>query len=369
MAGDSAGANLCLCIALKCVEYGIRKPDGIFIAYCPVLVSFVPSPARMLCLMDPLLPFGFMMRCLQAYASPDPQVLQENEERREVLESIKSASCNNITYSLDHAMGTQLTVKSGTMSSLADNNNDLDESYDNTFASASDHNGVENNETSDECSNLSFLSYDSQPIRIHMPLSVDSSMEFVEDFLEKYVEETPIDEVGEENASKISPTLSKTLSEENLFTETGKDVLNGQFLGTKVSNALGWFNGFMKSSEIKGGHKDDRIRNLKNLDALIARSPSVEFAFTVPKDPYLSPYWAADEVLREFPKVSILVSWIFFSNVFSFYYKIFNPQTVDMDPCLDDCVEFAKKLKRLDKEVTLDILEGLPHGFLNFTKV
>lgn len=40
-----------------------------------------------------------------------------------------------------------------------------------------------------------------------------------------------------------------------------------------------------------------------------------------------------------------------------------------MDPCLDDCVEFAKKLQRLDKEVTLDILEGLPHGFLNFTKV
>lgn len=290
------------------MEYGIRKPDGIFIAYCPVLVSFVPSPARMLCLMDPLLPFGFMMRCLQAYASPDPQVLRDNEDRREVLDSIRSASCNNITYSLDLASGTQLTVKSGTIPSLVDNNNDLDESYDDTFASASNQNGAQSNETSDECSNLSFISYDSQPIRIHMPLSVDSSMEFVEEFLEKYVEETPVVEMGHENASKITPTISKTLSEENLFTETGRDVLNGQFLGTKVNDALGWFNGFMKSSEIKGRNKNDRIRNLKNLDALIARSPSVEFAFTVPKDPYLSPYWAADEVLREFPKVSILVS-------------------------------------------------------------
>ena len=40
-----------------------------------------------------------------------------------------------------------------------------------------------------------------------------------------------------------------------------------------------------------------------------------------------------------------------------------------MDPCLDDCVMFAKKLKTLNVDVSLDILEGLPHGFLNFTMV
>lgn len=40
-----------------------------------------------------------------------------------------------------------------------------------------------------------------------------------------------------------------------------------------------------------------------------------------------------------------------------------------MDPCLDDCVMFAKKLKRLNRPVTLNILKGLPHGFLNFTMV
>lgn len=40
-----------------------------------------------------------------------------------------------------------------------------------------------------------------------------------------------------------------------------------------------------------------------------------------------------------------------------------------MDPCLDDCVMLAKKLKRLGRQVHLQILEGLPHGFLNFTMV
>lgn len=45
------------------------------------------------------------------------------------------------------------------------------------------------------------------------------------------------------------------------------------------------------------------------------------------------------------------------------------PQSVDMDPCLDDCIEMAKKLKRLGIPVGLDVLPGLPHGFLSFVKV
>lgn len=44
-------------------------------------------------------------------------------------------------------------------------------------------------------------------------------------------------------------------------------------------------------------------------------------------------------------------------------------QTVHMDPCLDDCVMFAKRLKELGKKVNMDILKGLPHGFLNLAIV
>lgn len=44
-------------------------------------------------------------------------------------------------------------------------------------------------------------------------------------------------------------------------------------------------------------------------------------------------------------------------------------QTADMDPFLDDSVTMAKRLKLLGKSVGLDVLPGLPHGFLNFVKV
>lgn len=40
-----------------------------------------------------------------------------------------------------------------------------------------------------------------------------------------------------------------------------------------------------------------------------------------------------------------------------------------MDPCLDDCIMMAKKLKVLGIPTGLDCLPGLPHGFLSFVKV
>lgn len=40
-----------------------------------------------------------------------------------------------------------------------------------------------------------------------------------------------------------------------------------------------------------------------------------------------------------------------------------------MDPCLDDSIMFAKKLRNLGNDVKVDILSGIPHGFLNFSSV
>jgi hormone-sensitive lipase len=78
-------------------------------------------------------------------------------------------------------------------------------------------------------------------------------------------------------------------------------------------------------------------------------SASSDFLFTVPKDPFLSPIFAEDDMLRQFPPIKII--------------------TLTLDPCLDDSIEFAKKLRDLNVNVQLDILDGLPHGFLNFSRV
>jgi len=64
LAGDSAGGNLMITTAMRAASFNIRRPDGILGVYTPVLVRYTPSPARLLCLMDPLLPAGILSRCL-----------------------------------------------------------------------------------------------------------------------------------------------------------------------------------------------------------------------------------------------------------------------------------------------------------------
>lgn len=97
-AGDSAGANLNLACALKCIDMGVRIPDGILLLYCPTMINFVVSPARMLCLMDPLLPFSFMMGCLRAYTCPADDV-ERKQKRVAQLLNIKSKNHHPFTSS------------------------------------------------------------------------------------------------------------------------------------------------------------------------------------------------------------------------------------------------------------------------------
>ncbi|XP_012267079.2 hormone-sensitive lipase isoform X2 [Athalia rosae] len=296
LAGDSAGANLTLGATLKCLEFNIRKPDGIFMAYVPVLVEFVPSPARLLCLTDPLLPFGFMMRCLKAYASCETQQLQRDKDD-------------------ENGDG----QKSETESFAEVSESDL-------IALALSPNGDETNEEhklasfpSDSTLNSVSLAEADAVQDANTPSKITAkeqtrSQEYITQFLDLY----------------------KNKSSENLAGASTEDKLKEkkESAPEKSWSLFGWSLGGSKSIY---------------LDVESVKSPSEEFVFTVPRDPHLSPYLAPDSVLAQIPPVRVV--------------------TIELDPCLDDCVMFARKLKGLGNPVTLDILAGLPHGFLNFCLV
>ncbi|XP_061597569.1 hormone-sensitive lipase-like [Cololabis saira] len=76
LAGDSAGGNLCITVSMRALAYGIRVPDGIMAAYPATLLTTDASPARLLTLIDPLLPLSVLAKCLSAYAGDDFQTLQ-----------------------------------------------------------------------------------------------------------------------------------------------------------------------------------------------------------------------------------------------------------------------------------------------------
>ncbi|KIH44810.1 hypothetical protein ANCDUO_25161, partial [Ancylostoma duodenale] len=68
MVGDSAGGNLIMSVNLRLIELDIKKkPDGIVPVYTPFLFQYLPSPSRLLSVMDPLLHMGVVLRCVAAY--------------------------------------------------------------------------------------------------------------------------------------------------------------------------------------------------------------------------------------------------------------------------------------------------------------
>ncbi|XP_041981178.1 hormone-sensitive lipase isoform X2 [Aricia agestis] len=316
-AGDSAGANLIAGCTLKILTSDLRPPDGLFMAYAPLLISFIPSPARLLCLMDPLLPFGFMMRCLKAYASPNGKGNDDKKSNKELTSS-------NATTPIE---GNGFLKVSPSQEAISESPSSFEEvSPSDLLELQAVVSGSERRRSGDTTASASLRT-----------------------------EHTPTDITPTEDRSQQEPdseNSSTLVGEPPLIIDS--DQKDKKKIKTRISEAATGIMGAMSSrlayitgsNDIAGPTRDE-LAARTNLDALIARSPSDEFIFSVPRDPFLSPYYADDELLKRFPPVRIL--------------------TVHLDPCLDDCVMFAKKLKGLGNTVGIDVLEGLPHGFLNFS--
>ncbi|XP_072383529.1 hormone-sensitive lipase isoform X2 [Diabrotica undecimpunctata] len=285
-AGDSAGANLLLSTTLKCIKENIPTMAGLFIAYVPTLVHYIPSPARLLCMMDPLIPFGFLLRCLKAYACPDPHMKQ-----------ISNSNDNSDTESFEEITESDLMALQAHKSPVSENSDSM------TYESlaSNEQNNCENEQPKP------------QPL--------------MNEILERYVQEQ-LPKEGSTDKVASSPSLTNTNS------------LQSRVTGF-VSNLKDSFTKYLGERSISEAEK------LLDLD--VDPTPNIldKLGFDVPRDPYLSPIYASEEDLKKFPPTRVL--------------------TVEMDPCLDDCIMFAKRLKSAGNDVHLDILSGLPHGFLNFS--
>lgn len=367
LCGDSAGANLCLTIAIKCIELGIKKPDGIFLAYCPVRVSFDPSPARLICLMDPLLPFGFLMRCLKAYACQEKTTATAKEKRVQEYQAMKrtkaeykaeNSGSNSLTSSPRQSMrGQKLESDSGLqseaqgnededsersndltepgqslwdgyLSSMNDEKSPMSDRTSDTFASAEFQNSqtLGNTEviTPDESNGISFEE-DSQPITLHKlqngesmietgsPLTDGGGMGFAESASGSAEKEAsaPTESIVK---NPLSGTHRKINSDSNINNDENRDTSSMQALQQQIykmaehiTSSVSSTIHSMRSSRSQEVADEDEAQ--RNMDELVSYSPSNEFVFNIPKDPYLSPYWASDEVLKQFPPTNILVRY------------------------------------------------------------
>uniref|UniRef100_H2YQ95 Uncharacterized protein n=1 Tax=Ciona savignyi TaxID=51511 RepID=H2YQ95_CIOSA len=49
---------------MRAAQYGIRKPNAVVVMYPACIVRYSVSPARLMSVMDPLLPLGILSGCL-----------------------------------------------------------------------------------------------------------------------------------------------------------------------------------------------------------------------------------------------------------------------------------------------------------------
>ncbi|XP_078482715.1 hormone-sensitive lipase [Ciona intestinalis] len=78
-AGDSAGGNLVLSVAMRAAQYGIRVPNTVVAMYPACIVRYSASPARLMSVMDPLLPLGILSGCLGAYSGVKIEKIKRSE--------------------------------------------------------------------------------------------------------------------------------------------------------------------------------------------------------------------------------------------------------------------------------------------------
>ncbi|KAJ8966873.1 hypothetical protein NQ314_003267 [Rhamnusium bicolor] len=320
-AGDSAGANLLLSMTLKCLHMNIPPLHGVFVAYVPTGIHVIPSPARLLCMMDPLLPFGFMMRCLRAYAFPSKKLNQ----------NLSSGNTSD-TESFEEISESDLLELQAHKSPVSDTSDTL------TYGSLTSNTEEENNGKVKDLN-------DSEA-------DVEKRQKYVSDLLEKYV----LDSDTETDGTKIS-----VLKQEGPSSSTAFDYSLHNRVSSILTNLKGHFTNLLGKAHTnryymgmptlnffqKGERGLTGAERILDLDVESQSRMLDKFSFPVPKDPYLSPIFASDEDLRRFPPVRVL--------------------SVHLDPCLDDCVMFARRLKHVNNNVKLCILNGLPHGFLNFS--
>lgn len=311
--GDSAGGNLNTACVVKCIEMGIRMPKGLFNAYTPFLVNFASSPARFLSLLDPLLPYGFIMRVFKSYGAVD-------------LDSDAVTSRFSSTDQAEKSKeGNAEVVKD-----VFDDNND-----------SSDLHSPDTNKVLETMWNKIKVSSEENDWHTNL----ESIRETPSEEPTSPFPFTPCDSDKNDFDNKTSSNLrSRTASEENIVVDAAKEALSLKNFQEKVNNATSSFVSAISTPFKSSTQSSDDTRG-----NTIPTAPEDEFVFSVPKNRYLSPYLASDEILKQFPPTKIL--------------------TTIVDPCIDDCVEFSKKLKHLNVNISLDIVEGLNHGFLNFAQV
>ncbi|XP_076815619.1 hormone-sensitive lipase-like [Clavelina lepadiformis] len=310
-AGDSAGGNLVLSVAMRAAMYGIKLPNSIVSMYPACIVRYSASPARLLSIMDPLLPLGVLSGCLGAYSGVKTK-------------KIKRRTSKDWDASLRPMSPSRQPVSVKLLSSFV---KDVGETF----------NRITNNATSTKRKPEDKTWWDEEfevvsPDEISKTISDQSIDQSRDEEKHRNSSAMSIDGINNNSAgadpdttSEKTPTSSSHMQDDDPGETIQRGGRSSLQTGTKFKLKLPH-----SFRPLKSKFCGDNFQ--------MHHSPVVRNAF-------ISPALASEDLLRKLPYVDIV--------------------GCEFDPLLDDSVILAKRLQSLGKSYQFHLIRGLPHGFLN----
>lgn len=350
VAGDSAGGNLIMGMTLQTIDLGIRIPDSVFCAYTPLTLDLVPSPSRLLCVMDPLLPLGFMLSCLEAYAG------NSSVDEDEIYESSpQNPPTPSRRRSVIQALDSGISLLKGLRNMDIEENEvvEMDEEEEEVVPILHSYRkkSVERGRRTSVVLDTSVLQSNDQEIfgSISPKASetvVPQAGNYAYSFIDDYVKGCSIEHSGEDQEEHLIYDLPSDLNitahhkavqaAKGYVSKVLGAITNNTIFGNPVAAAVNAATETATSkSQIPWFKESKQVLDKKFKKIRI-----------ITRNPYMSPILASEETLKSMPPVYFVCP--------------------SYDPLMDDSVMFSKKLKQAGRSVKLNFVDSLPHGFLNF---
>jgi hormone-sensitive lipase len=348
--GDSAGGNLVVAVALKARKLGLRVPDAVVPIYPALLCKTVISPSRSLSIMDPLLPVGILLSCLQAYtgSTPGKATYMKRMELRAMIQKYKGKepSCDengkefkkddsslkrtesvSSRISLRKAMKTRSSVNKSCPKDGSSQPKELPSRPPPPSASP----------TLTRTQSLS--SKPSLPSRPPPPRA-----NTIQSLPIALIPEKPVD------SSPSTPGLLEAdelveIEEESSVVEEEEELEPVSFVEDSCDTSKKPAAPVLMTTDPKDGVLKPAMYPPK-IEALAADVLQSYRDSPTCSDPFVSPYMAPPEMWKGLPPIHLVAC--------------------ELDPLLDDSVAMARKLQSYGHPVSLDIMPGLCHGFLSF---
>ncbi|KAI0220041.1 Hormone-sensitive lipase [Lamellibrachia satsuma] len=363
LVGDSAGANLVMSASMRAASYGVQCPDGIVSVYGCMLVEYIPSPARMLTLMDPLLPLGILSKCLAAYAG-----MTDDDLGGDIQSSPLSQSASN--RDIRTTAGTPRAAdscnsSSSTTSPLEVTITPAKEAQRHQSSDSRDSGFIESSE--DQQTEVDTAGHVSKHVGKHASCKDNHITATPSTLMNNTEDKTNVDSANVKKPSSTTLGASEMTNIRKRTPVVKPSSLNigvpnhnpyTDFLRTRSPSSPNLNSSFTRGDCFKGMGSPRSLSppgsfNFTPTYAKIrhfAQSPVTKFRQTpIGMDPYMSPILASDELLQDLCPVTMV--------------------TCHLDPMLDDSVTFIKRLHSLGKEAHLEVVDDLPHGFLNFVLI